>query len=73
MIKTLQIGNKVENQGATPQGILTAKEFNETIEAINNNTLALNGMKLQVVDSEDDFDAITDKRSDTIYFILENV
>lgn len=72
MVKTLQIGNKIENQGATPQGKLTAKEFNDVVDAVNSNTLALNGMKLMVVASEDDYDAITDKKADTIYFVLED-
>lgn len=34
-IQKLSIGQKTENQGATSGGRLTAKEFNEMVEKIN--------------------------------------
>lgn len=40
----LNFGNKVENNGATPEGRLTANEFNQTVAQINQNTTDIHNL-----------------------------
>ena len=45
----LNFGNKIENNGATDQGRLTANEFNQTVAQINQNEIAINNLDAEVV------------------------
>lgn len=64
----LEFGNKVENQGTTPDGKLTAGEFNLLVEQVNKNT------PIQV-DSEDSLKEMIENGSivpGQVYFIAED-
>ena len=64
----LEIGNKVENQGMSPNGRLTASEFNRLVQQVNLNTPI-------PVDSEEDLKAMIDDGTivpGQIYYIPED-
>lgn len=67
----LPFGNKIENHGMSYRGNLTALEFNQTIEKINDHTRQLNGLSLQTVEDMDTFNALTDKDNNTLYLVFE--
>lgn len=74
----LNFGNKQENNGADKRGRLTAHEFNQVVDAINNNSNdvfnlqnQLNGLTLSVQPSEEAYEALATKDAHTVYFILD--
>ncbi|WP_347223191.1 hypothetical protein [Bacteroides congonensis] len=74
----LNFNNKQENNGTDNRGRLTAHEFNQLINAVNNNSNDTFTMKKQVgnlsfdvVENEEAFEQIESKEENTVYFILE--
>lgn len=74
----LNFNNKQENNGVDNRGRLTAHEFNQLVNAVNNNSNDTYALKKQVgnlsfdiIKNENDFDKIESKDENTIYFILE--
>lgn len=74
----LNFNNKQENNGTDNRGRLTAHEFNQLINAVNNNSNDTFTMKKQVgnlsfdvVENEETFEQIESKEENTVYFILE--
>lgn len=74
----LDFNDKVENNGTSGKGKLSASEFNELVDAVNQNTEwvvdvsnKVGNLVFTVVDSEEDYDALETKDSGTIYFVLE--
>lgn len=48
----LEFGNKIENNGATPEGRLAAQEFNELVAQVNANDSEIQKLKLRPVTGE---------------------
>lgn len=76
--KLLDFNNKQENNGANNRGRLTAHEFNQVVDAVNNNSNdvfnlqnQLNGLSLQVLPNEEAYEAIAVKDAKTLYIILD--
>lgn len=74
----LNFNNKQENNGTDNRGRLTAHEFNQLINAVNNNSNDTFTMKKQVgnlsfdvIENEEVFEQIESKEENTVYFILE--
>lgn len=74
----LNFNNKQENNGTDSKGKLTAHEFNQVVNAVNTNTQKTFSLGNQVGDlsfsvqaSEADYDALEDKKANTVYFVLE--
>ena len=74
----LNFNNKQENNGTDNRGRLTAHEFNQLINAVNNNSNDTFTMKKQVgnlsfdvIENEEAFEQIESKEENTVYFILE--
>ncbi len=74
----LDFNNKQENNGANNRGRLTAHEFNQVVDAVNNNSNdvfnlqnQLNGLSLQVLPNEEAYEAIAVKDAKTLYIILD--
>ena len=74
----LDFNNKQENNGTDNRGRLTAHEFNQLINAVNNNSNDTFTMKKQVgnlsfdvIENEEAFEQIESKKENTMYFILE--
>ena len=74
----LNFKNKQENNGTDNRGRLTAHEFNQLINAVNNNSNDTFTMKKQVgnlsfdvIENEEAFEQIESKEENTVYFILE--
>lgn len=74
----LNFNNKQENNGTDNRGRLTAHEFNQLINAVNNNSNDTFTMKKQVgnlsfdvIENEETFEQIESKEENTVYFILE--
>ena len=74
----LNFGNKQENNGVDNRGRLTAHEFNQVVDAVNNNSndvfilqKQLIGLALSVVPSEEAYEALATKDANTVYFILD--
>ena len=74
----LNFGNKQENNGVDNRGRLTAHEFNQVVDAVNNNSNdvfnlqnQLNGLSLSVQPSEEAYEALATKNANTVYFILD--
>ena len=68
----------ISNNGTNNRGRLTAHEFNQLINAVNNNSNDTFTMKKQVgnlsfdvVENEEAFEQIESKEENTVYFILE--
>ena len=74
----LNFNNKQENNGENNRGRLTAYEFNQVVDAVNNNTIdsynlkqQMNGLSLSVQNSESDYESLETKDENTVYLILE--
>lgn len=74
----LDFNNKQENNGTNNRGRLTAHEFNQVVDAVNNNSndvfnlqKQMNGLSLNVQKSESAYEAIPVKDANTIYIILD--
>lgn len=74
----LNFGNKQENNGKDNRGRLTAHEFNQVVNAINNNSndvfnlqKQLDGLSLNIQPSEEAYENLEVKDAKTIYFILD--
>lgn len=74
----LNFGNKQENNGVDNRGRLTAHEFNQVVNAVNNNSNDIfdlqnqfNGLSLNVQPSEEAYEALVTKDANTVYFILD--
>lgn len=74
----LNFNNKQENNGTDNRGRLTAHEFNQLINAVNNNSNDTFTMKKQVgnlsfdvIENEEAFEQIESKEENNVYFILE--
>ncbi len=74
----LDFNNKQENNGVNNRGRLTAHEFNQVVDAVNNNSNdvfnlqnQLNGLSLQVLPNEEAYEAIAVKDAKTLYIILD--
>ena len=74
----LNFNNKQENNGTDNRGRLTAHEFNQLINAVNNNSNETFTIKKQVcnlsfdvIENEEAFEQIESKEENTVYFILE--
>ena len=74
----LNFNNTQENNGTDNRGRLTAHEFNQLINAVNNNSNDTFTMKKQVgnlsfdvIENEEAFEQIESKEENTVYFILE--
>ena len=72
----LDFNNKQENNGTNNRGRLTAHEFNQLINAVNNNSNDTFSFKKQVGnlsfdENEEAFEQIESKEENTVYFILE--
>ena len=72
MSTQLNFNNKVENNGKSEQGRLSAAEFNQLVDSVNKANEALGDFKLQVIEGEEAFEALPQKAENTIYFILED-
>ena len=77
-VSAVRFGNKQENNGANNSGRLTAHEFNQVVNAVNNNSNdvfnlqnQLNGLTLSVQPSEEAYEALATKDANTVYFILD--
>ena len=66
----LDFNNKQENNGTNNRGRLTAHEFNQLINAVNNNSNDTFSFKKQVGNLSFD-EQIESKDENTVYFILE--
>lgn len=71
MAEKLNFNDKTENNGTNDRGRLTAAEFNQVVNAVNDHTEALGGLKLKPVEGADAF-AQLDKSSDTVYLIFDD-
>ena len=74
----LDFNNKQENNGTNNRGRLTAHEFNQLINAVNNKkneTLSfkkkVRNLSIDVIENEEAFEQIESKEENTVYFILE--
>ena len=70
----LDFNNKQENNGTNNRGRLTAHEFNQLINAVNNNsndTFSFKNLSFDVIENEEAFEQIESKDENTVYFILE--
>lgn len=74
----LDFNNKQENNGANNRGRLTAHEFNQVVDAVNNNSNdvfnlqnQMNGLSFQVLPNEEAYEAIPVKDAKTLYIILD--
>jgi len=74
----LDFNNKQENNGTNNRGRLTAHEFNQVVNAVNNNSndvfnlqMQMNGLTLNVQTSEGAYDALPVKDAKTIYLVLD--
>lgn len=74
----LNFANKQENNGENNRGRLTANEFNQVVEAVNQNTTdafqlkkSIGELSFSVQASEEVYEKLEDKDDNTIYFILE--
>lgn len=70
MIEKITFNNKVENNGVNQNGRLTAAEFNAVINTVNALIESLGGVSICIVESEEAYNAISDKDESTLYFIL---
>lgn len=77
-LELLDFNNKQENNGADNKGRLTAHEFNQVVDAVNNNTTdtynlkqQLGSLTLNVQESEAAYEALETKDEKTLYFVLE--
>ena len=72
----LDFNNKQENNGTNNRGRLTAHEFNQLINAVNNNSndtfkKQVGNLSFDVIENEEAFEQIESKDENTVYFILE--
>ena len=71
----LDFNNKQENNGTNNRGRLTAHEFNQLINAVNNNSFSfkkqVGNLSFDVIENEEAFEQIESKDENTVYFILE--
>ena len=73
----LDFNNKQENNGTNNRGRLT-HEFNQLINAVNNNSndtfsfkKQVGNLSFDVIENEEAFEQIESKEENTVYFILE--
>lgn len=74
----LSFNNKQENNGVNNRGRLTAHEFNQVVDAVNNNSndvfalqKQVGNLSLSLQENEDAYENLTSKDENTIYLILE--
>ena len=74
----LNFNNKQENNGSDNRGRLTAHEFNQVVNAVNNNSNDVFNLQAQVGDlsfsvleSEQAYDELATKDAKTVYLILD--
>ena len=74
----LDFNNKQETNGTNNRGRLTAHEFNQLINAVNNNSndtfsfkKQVGNLSFDVIENEEAFEQIESKEENTVYFILE--
>lgn len=74
----LNFNNKQENNGVNNRGRLTAHEFNQVVDAVNNNSndvfalqKQVGNLSLSLQENEDAYENLTSKDENTIYLILE--
>lgn len=72
MAEKLNFNDKTENNGTNDRGRLTAAEFNQVVNAVNDHIEALGGLKFKKVEGETTFEQLTSKESGTVYFIVED-
>lgn len=73
MAEQLTFNDKQENNGVNQRGRLTAAEFNQVVNAVNDHTQQLNGVSIKPVEGgADAFNDISIKDSMTLYIILED-
>lgn len=75
----LGFNNKQENNGVNNRGRLTANEFNQLVNAVNQNTTRTDdllkrtaGLSLDIKENEEEYENLETKEENTIYFILED-
>lgn len=71
MAQHLNFNNKQENNGTNDRGRLTAAEFNQVVNAVNDHTEQLGDLSLVTVESEQAFEQLPDKSPNTVYLIFE--
>lgn len=74
----LSFNNKQENNGVNNRGRLTAHEFNQVIDAVNNNSTdvfnlkkQVGGLSFELKENEDAYEKLPSKDENTMYIILE--
>jgi len=72
MAEKLNFNDKTENNGASDRGRLTAAEFNQVVNAVNDHTDQLGGLSLSVQENADAYENLATKDVSTIYLILED-
>lgn len=72
MAEKLSFNDKTENNGTNDRGRLTAAEFNQVVNAVNDHTEAFGGLKLKTVEGEAAFDKLGSKDSNTVYLIFDD-
>lgn len=72
MAEKLNFNDKQENNGTSDRGRLTAAEFNQVVDAVNDHTEQLGGLKLSVQQSVDAYEGLATKDTSTLYLILED-
>ena len=72
MAEKLNFNDKTENNGTNDRGRLTAVEFNQVVNAVNDHSEALGGLKLKTIEGETAFEQLDTKESDTVYLIFDD-
>ena len=72
MSEKLNFNDKTENNGTNDRGRLTAAEFNQVVNAVNDHSEALGGLKLKTIEGEAAFEQLDIKESDTVYLIFDD-
>lgn len=72
MAEKLNFNDKTENNGTNDRGRLTAAEFNQVVNAVNDHTEALDGLKFKSVEGESAFEQLSIKDSNTVYLIFDD-
>lgn len=72
MVEKLNFNDKTENNGANDRGRLTAAEFNQVVNAVNDHTQQLDGLSFSVQQNADAYEGLATKDASTLYLILED-
>lgn len=71
MAQQLNFNDKQENNGTNARGRLTAAEFNQVVNAVNDHTTQLGQFSFTSVNSEAEYEQLPDKEENTVYLIFE--